>query len=120
LFGDVPGLDQFLPASKIGLGEFQLALARSDLGLRRRQRVIRVLDIGLRGAQLRLVFRRGQLRDRLALRDAGPSSTVTSESRPAYFEETSSWVASMRPFDLTMPSGSVCPRKRAIRFRTMP
>ena len=46
-----------------------------------------------------------------------PSSTVTSASRPAYFEDTSTWVASMRPFDLTMPAGSVSPRNRAIRFR---
>src|SRR5271154_416915 len=26
----------------------------------------------------------------------------------------------MRPFDLTIPSGSVCPRRRAIRFRMTP
>ena len=48
-----------------------------------------------------------------------PSSTVTSASRPGYFDETSTCVASMRPFDLTMPAGSVSPRRRAIRLRSL-
>src|ERR1700733_3546358 len=45
-------------------------LWREVNSLRRRQRVVRVLDIGLRYAQLRLVFWRCQLGDHLALRDA--------------------------------------------------
>ena len=35
-----------------------------------RKRVVRLLHVGLGGAQLRLVFRRGELRDNLPLRDA--------------------------------------------------
>ena len=49
-----------------------------------------------------------------------PSSTRTSARRPAYFDETSTCVASMRPLDLTMPAGSVSPRSRAIRFLRKP
>src|SRR5512143_3202233 len=47
-----------------------------------------------------------------------PSSTVTSANRPAYLAETSTSVASIRPFVFSMPFGILWPRRRWIRFRT--
>ena len=70
LLGDEAGLHQFLAALKVGFGEFERALPGRDFGLRRRKRVVCLLHIGLGGAQLRLVFRRGEFRDSLPLRDA--------------------------------------------------
>ena len=70
LLGDEAGLHQLLAALKVGFGEFERALPGGDFGLRRRKRVVCLLHIGLGGAQLRLVFRRGQFRDRLPLRNA--------------------------------------------------
>ena len=116
LLGDEPGLHQLLAALEIGFGEGERALARGDLRFRSGQRVVRLLHVGLRGAQLRLVFRRGDLRDDLTLGDVGALLNRDFGNRPGYFEETSTWVASRRPFDLTMPAGSVSPRSRAIRF----
>src|SRR5262249_4923445 len=49
---------------------------------------------------------------------SSPSSTVNVASRPGYLDETSTCVASMRPFDFTIPSGIVRPRSRAIRVST--
>ena len=71
LLGDEAGLHQLLPALEIGLGELERALPRRDFRFRRRERVLGLLNVGLRGAQLRLVFRRGNLRDDLPLRDVG-------------------------------------------------
>ena len=71
LLGDEAGLHQFLAALEVGLGEVERALARGDFRFRGREGVLRLLHVGLRGAQLRLVFRRGDLRDDLTLRDAG-------------------------------------------------
>ena len=70
LLGDEAGLHQLLAALKVGFGELERALPGGDFGLRRRKRVVRLLHVGLGGAQLRLVFRRGELRDHLPLRDA--------------------------------------------------
>ena len=49
---------------------------------------------------------------------SSPSSTVSVASRPGYFAATSTCVASMRPFDFTMPSGMSRPRRRAMRVST--
>ena len=70
LLGDEAGLHQLLAALKVGFGEFERALARGDFRFRRRERVVGLLHVGLCGAQLGFVFRRGELRDHLPLRDA--------------------------------------------------
>src|SRR5262249_28439556 len=46
---------------------------------------------------------------------SSPSFTFTVASRPGYFAATSTCVASMRPFDLTIPSGMSRPRRRLMR-----
>ena len=71
LLGDEAGLHQLLAALEIGLGKLERALARGDFRFRGRKRVVGLLHVGLRGSQLRLVFRRGNPRDDLALRNAG-------------------------------------------------
>ena len=70
LLGDEPALHQFLAALEVGFGELERALARGDLRLGGDQGVFGVLHVGLRRPQLRLVFRRGNARDHLPLRDA--------------------------------------------------
>ena len=106
LLGDEAGLHQLLAALEVGFGEFERALPGRDFGLRGASASFAFCTSALAARNCGLVFGRGELRDNLALRDVEPSSTVTSARRPAYFEETSTWVASRRPFDLTMPSGS--------------
>src|SRR5262245_41346320 len=49
---------------------------------------------------------------------SSPSFTVTVANRPAYLAATSICVASMRPFVLAMPSGSVAPRSCSIKLCT--
>ena len=49
---------------------------------------------------------------------SSPSSTVSVASRPGYFAETSTCVASMRPLVFTIPSGISRPRRRLISVST--
>jgi hypothetical protein len=47
-----------------------------------------------------------------------PSSTDISASWPGYFDETSTWVTSVHPSALSIPSGKVYPRRRATNLRS--
>ncbi len=47
-----------------------------------------------------------------------PSSTFMSVSRPGYFADTSTWVASRRPLVFTTPFGIFAPVRRLRRLRT--
>ena len=117
LLGDEAGLHQFLSALEVRLGELERALARGDFGFCGRERVLGVSARRLCAARNCASYSGEEMRAITCpcVTDE-PSSTVTSSSRPAYFDETSTCVASMRPFDLTTPSGNCEPRNFAMRF----